>query len=301
MDSKMLQEYSIELEKINSVFGILDFNRIVELQEEMFSQNNISPLMNNHYSDNYYDFEIYKNNKIINSIFIIATPSPFYVLRIKSPKKSVDLVIPPNYANRNVILENIKSITTNIFVKYGYSTFPIILPKKLLAVHSGLAQYGNNGLIYIKGMGSYCRLTAFASDYKNNNNPWIKPSMLKSCKGCGKCVKNCPSKALTHGTPWVNINKCITEYNEKEGVFPNWFHNEWHNCVIGCIKCQEICPYNNDKKYVKIIEIEYQEIMEIVNSKKFNDLSEKNKSILKSLNIDQYYSQLRRNIKLFLL
>ena len=34
---------------------------------------------------------------------------------------------------------------------------------------------------------------------------------------------------------------------------------------------------------------------------KIIDLSEKNTSILKSLNIDRYYSQLKRNIKLFLL
>jgi epoxyqueuosine reductase len=291
----MLQEYSMELEKYNSKFGIIDINRIMELQEEINSKRNLPFLGHNHYIDDY-NFETYRNEKSINSIFIIATPSPFYILRVKYLEKDIDLIIPPIYGNKNEVHENIKNVNKNILGKYGFSAFPVMLPKKLLAVHSGLAKYGNNGLVYVKGMGSYCRLTAFASDFKDNNYTWVKPSMLESCKSCGKCVENCPSNALEHG-PWVNINKCITEYNEKDGIFPDWLRHEWHNCLVGCRRCQEICPHNSGKKQTIIVQMEYSEIEDIINSKEFDDLSEKNKATLKELNIDRFYIQLKRNIK----
>jgi epoxyqueuosine reductase len=213
----MLQEFSLELEKIDSLFGIVDIKRIMEIQEE-------------------------------------------------------------------------------IALQKGFSTFPIMLPKKLLAVCSGLAQYGNNGLVYIKGMGSYFRLTAFATDFKNNNYTWIKPSLMDSCAHYGKCVENCPAKALKHGIPWVNIDKCITEFNEQEGDFPDWLHRDWHNCVIGCIKCQEVCPLNNKEWQTIIIPIEYSEVEELLNSKYFSDVSEHLKTILKSLDLDRYYTEIKRNI-----
>jgi len=293
----MLQEFSLELKKINSSFGIVDANNLINIQNEMVLHDNSSLLENNHYNNDYYDFEIFKNNKSINSIFIIATPSPFYILRIKRGEKNIDIKIPPIYGNRNDILENIKCITRKIFVKYGFSTFPVTLPKKLLAVYSGLAKYGNNGLVFVNEMGSYCRLTAFASDFKTDNYTWIKPEMMESCKNCGKCVENCPSKALKHGTPLVNINRCITEFNEKDGNFPSWLHSEWHNCLIGCTKCQEICPHNKRQCKTIIFEIEYSEIDKIINSNDFNDLSDKSKKLLMDLNLDNYYSKIKRNIK----
>jgi len=293
----MLQEYSIELNKTNSTFGIIDANRILEIQNEMVLQGNSSLLENNHYNSDYYDFDMIKSNNSIKSIFIVATPSPFYIWRVKYMGENIDIKIPPIYGNRSDILENIKNITGKIFGKYGFSTYPVILPKKILAVYSGLAQYGNNGLVFVKGMGSYCRLTAFASDFRNNDYIWLKPEMMKSCKRCGKCVENCPSKALKHGTPWVNINKCIVEYNEQDGNFPNWLHNEWHNCLIGCIKCQEICPHNKKEWQTVIIPIEYSEIEEIINSNNFNDLSKYLKKLLMDLDLVRYYSKIKRNIK----
>jgi epoxyqueuosine reductase len=292
----MLQEFSLELEKIDSLFGIIDINRIMEIQEEIALQKGSTSLETSPYCTDYYDFEMIKNQKSINSVFIVATPSPFYVLRTKYNEKNIDLKIPPIYGNRSDILENIKSVTAKIFTKYGLSTFPVILPKKLLAVYSGLAQYGNNGLAYIKGMGSYFRLTTFATDFRNNTYTWIKPSLMNSCAHCGKCIENCPTKALKHGTPWVNVNKCITEFNEQEGDFPDWLHRDWHNCVIGCIKCQEVCPLNNKEWRTIIIPIEYSEVEELLHSKYFSDLSEHLKTILKSLDLDRYYTEIKRNI-----
>ncbi|MDR3337461.1 MAG: hypothetical protein LBT16_09675 [Treponema sp.] len=294
----MLQEYTLALEKQNSVFSIVDADKIIEIEQEILSRQNETALERNHYIDNYYNFESFKNEQSINSIFIIATPSSFYILKIKYLEKEINIKIPPIYGNRNQILENIKTITKKTFVKFSFNTFPVILPKKLLAAYSGLAQYGNNGLVYVQGMGSYHRLTAFASDFKNDHYIWVKPSMMKSCQQCGRCVENCPSKALRHGIPWVNINRCITEFNEKDGIFPDWMHKSWHNCLIGCIKCQEICPHNNKKEKINDILLQYSDVEDIINIEEIKDLPERLKRILININMDRYWTCSRTRVVL---
>jgi len=38
----------------------------------------------------------------------------------------------------------------------------------------------------------------------------------------------------------------LTFFNEKSGDFPEWVDPSWHNCLIGCMICQDICPVNKD-------------------------------------------------------
>jgi epoxyqueuosine reductase len=28
--------------------------------------------------------------------------------------------------------------------------------------------------------------------------------------------------------------------------FPSWLDPAWHNCLVGCLRCQEKCPENRD-------------------------------------------------------
>jgi len=32
--------------------------------------------------------------------------------------------------------------------------------------------------------------------------------------------------------------------NELEGEFPDWVEQSWHNALVGCMECQNICPEN---------------------------------------------------------
>jgi epoxyqueuosine reductase len=40
--------------------------------------------------------------------------------------------------------------------------------------------------------------------------------------------------------------------NEERGEFPEWVDPAWHNSLVGCMKCQLICPVN--KRFVKWVE-----------------------------------------------
>jgi epoxyqueuosine reductase len=36
----------------------------------------------------------------------------------------------------------------------------------------------------------------------------------------------------------------IDSKNENEGERPEWVHSASHNCLVGCLECQRVCPAN---------------------------------------------------------
>lgn len=287
--------YSNELSKINSIYRIIEIDRINDIKNEVkIQQSQHQELSNyNHYADTSYDFSILDNSSI-KSIFITATSSPFYVLRLNN---SIDLRIPPIYGNRSKIVNESKHITETVFPKFGFKTYPVYLPKKLIAAHCGLANYGNNGITYIKEFGSYFRLTMFASDYESGyKSVWNDISLMKSCQKCGRCIQICPVAALEKGTAWVNTNRCLTRFNEQPGEFPEWILDDYHNSLVGCSKCQEICPQNYKKANEVIITVGDEIIKMIMNVENYDDLDQTTKQLLSELSIDRYFKVLQRNI-----
>jgi epoxyqueuosine reductase len=46
----------------------------------------------------------------------------------------------------------------------------------------------------------------------------------------------------------LHAERCLVFHNEKKGdiPFPDWIDPSWHNCIIGCLHCQRVCPQNKD-------------------------------------------------------
>jgi epoxyqueuosine reductase len=44
----------------------------------------------------------------------------------------------------------------------------------------------------------------------------------------------------------VHAERCLTFHNEKPGSVPfaAWIDPSWHNCLVGCLHCQRVCPEN---------------------------------------------------------
>ena len=70
--------------------------------------------------------------------------------------------------------------------------------------------------------------------------------MLERCQNCQACIRKCPTGAISPERFLIHAERCITFYNEKPGdvPFPGWLDPAWHNCLIGCMYCQKICPEN---------------------------------------------------------
>lgn len=42
----------------------------------------------------------------------------------------------------------------------------------------------------------------------------------------------------------LRAGRCLTYHNEAAADFPGWIDPSWHHCLIGCLRCQTICPEN---------------------------------------------------------
>ncbi len=122
------------------------------------------------------------------------------------------------------------------------------LPLKLLAVQSGLGGYGRNNICYVPGMGSFFQLAVYYSNMQARTDLWQEPKTMPNCENCHACHLNCPTRAISSDRFLLNAEKCLVFHNEKRGNIPfaDWINPSWHNCLIGCMRCQSICPLNKD-------------------------------------------------------
>jgi len=119
------------------------------------------------------------------------------------------------------------------------------VPLKYLAGRTGLGMIGRNNLIFVDGMGSYCLLHAYATDAALSASGLGELQLLGECRHCHSCVQACPTQAIGRSSFILDAGRCITLFNENPGNFPNWILPSMHHALMGCMKCQDVCPANS--------------------------------------------------------
>jgi epoxyqueuosine reductase len=177
-------------------------------------------------------------------MLIVAIPQPQIEVVFHLNGKSVPLRIPPTYLHFSV--DAVERVLLKILEPNGYKSCKAQVPEKLLAVRSGLAEYGRNNITYIPGMGSFHRLMAFFSDFPDGEDNWQEETILHRCQSCTACLRACPTGAILKDRFLIRADRCLTFINERPGKFPDWLDSSWHHCLVGCMRCQEACPENRD-------------------------------------------------------
>ena len=231
---------------------VLPIERVAQLKHEIedgLSQGRIDAGLYEKYLT-YFRFDVAASLPGARSIIITAAPQPQRKAAFHSNGHTYSGIIPPTYYHDTD--NSIRETLQNILSSSGYQLHPVVLPVKLLAVRSGMAEYGKNNITYAEGLGSFMRLRAFLSDMPASRSDWLEPQVMQECGSCKACVKACPTKAIVPDQFFIHAERCLTFFNEDTEEFPQWIDPAWHNSLIGCMKCQLICPVN--KRFVKWVE-----------------------------------------------
>jgi len=217
--------------------------------EEDLSQKKIDAGLYKKYLSSF-KFDVTANLPTIRSIIVTAAPQPQRKVTFYLNGQTHSVIIPPTYyADTD---DQIRNILENILNTNGYQLHRAALPLKLLAVRSGMAKYGKNNIAYVEDLGSFMRLRAFISDMPTGRGEWLEPRVMKECDKCKACFKACPTRAIVSDRFLIHAERCLTFLNEWREEFPEWVDPAWHNSLIGCMKCQLVCPVN--KRFIKWVE-----------------------------------------------
>lgn len=191
-----------------------------------------------------FDFTVTDRLPGAKSLIIAAAPQPQVRVTFVSEGRELPCIVPPTYSYATD--RELEELLRSQLAPVGYFIQKAIIPWKLLAVRSGLAQYGKNNITYIAGLGSFYRLVAFVTDLPCVEDSWGALNILSDCTNCDACTRACPGGAIGAGRFLLHAERCITFYNERQPEFPSWLNPSWHHCLVGCMVCQKVCPVDKD-------------------------------------------------------
>jgi epoxyqueuosine reductase len=240
----------------------------------------------------------------VKSIIIVAMPRPptKAIFNYRGTKHA--FILPPTYTAYDEKRLHIENLVAKAVGKDGYKIATPYLPLKLLAVQCGLAKYGRNNIAYVEGMGSFMRLTAVYTDMPTKEDSWGKAEVMPQCENCGLCQNACPTGAIQTDRFLLHAERCLTYHNEKDGSvpFPSWIRPEWHNCVVGCMKCQAACPQNRPylKQVGETAEFTEEETQLLLKGTPSERIPEATKQKMKLLSLTDYLSMMPRNLSVLI-
>jgi epoxyqueuosine reductase len=125
---------------------------------------------------------------------------------------------------------------------------------------------------------------------------------LDQCQTCIACVKKCPTRAIPPDRFLLRAEKCLTYHNESEAPFPEWIDPSWHNCLIGCMICQNVCPVNQPfvDRIVGEATFSEEETELILRNAPKDDLQPETQEKLERINMLKDFKLLSRNLNALL-
>jgi epoxyqueuosine reductase len=232
------------------------------------------------------------------SIIIVAVPTPPMRVYFHHRGRRIPVVVPPTYVSYTPRTRSVEAVLATWLGPEGFRVAPAQLPLKTLAVRSGLAEYGRNNICYVPGMGSALQLVAAFTELPCGTDAWREAKALDQCAACDACRRHCPTGAIGAQRFLLHAERCLTYHNEAAADFPSWIGRSAHHCLVGCLRCQAVCPANRGmlRHYEDRVEFTERETMLFLHQTAFVDLPATTAAKWHSLEINEDYRLLCRNL-----
>jgi len=240
-----------------------------------------------------YDFSIPEDYQ---SLFVVSCKIPNSKVLVDTSHGIKDMILPTVYYPTSEAA-TFDSDMEHLFSTHSVRYKKVHLPLKLLACRSGLSYYGRNNISYVEDFGSYHKLTAYFIDLKIDPTPWHPLSFHPLCTDCHICEANCPSGIIHHEDYLIDTSKCLPLPNEIEGDFPDWVKPSHHNALMGCLRCQSVCPINPplEKTTQHVTHLSEADVLNLFQIDSYECLDQGTKEKVKALSFSDYYPVFRRN------
>jgi epoxyqueuosine reductase len=283
---------------------IVPISHIEDLKQEICDRHDRGLLDDRLYHEqlSFFSYALPETLRGSRSIIIVALPVPQIRLYFCWKGNRLAVIVPPTYAGYSTTMSQVQAVLASWIEPEGYKVVGALLPLKTLAAWSGLTEYGRNNICYVDGMGSFLQLVGTFSDMPCSGHVWREPGMLRRCDSCVACLRSCPAGAIVKDRFLLHAERCLTYHNEAAAELPAWVDPSWHHCLIGCMKCQSVCPENksflswfDDRHEFSEYETEF-----LVERAPFDQLPVETAAKLRSLQLNEDYRILCRNLSLLL-
>jgi len=181
------------------------------------------------------------------SLVLLALPRPAHLVTFRLGERDIDLVLPPTYAMYTPTFDLVRGWFRDDLGLDPSQADLVSAPLKSLAAAAGLILYGRNNLGYVPGLGSFIQLIGLATSFAlepDGELLRIEDRSLEACESCRACAQACLTGAIDRDRFLLRAERCFTLFSESNSPIPETMSPPSMDCLIGCLKCQEVCPAN---------------------------------------------------------
>jgi epoxyqueuosine reductase len=237
---------------------------VVEVSDVLEKRRHTGEIEANFYQNYLTSFTYLEGCPIKNpqSVIIIAVPAPAHILSFSHGDKKIETVLPPTYVRYRKRFEEVRDDLREAVSRLNCRLEILNAPLKALGNRLGLLSYGRNNVGYINGLGSYFQLVGLVSDqrfHKKDIPSEPAEMLLPRCLDCRICAAACPTGAIDRERVLLHAEKCYTLFSESPKPIPAGLKPPSPKCLIGCLRCQELCPENKGLLRYEVAAVSFNE------------------------------------------
>jgi len=229
--------------------GFAEISLLEEVRNKLAGRRADGEFAPGFYEENLASFKYLEGSAIgkPGALLLVVVPRPAHVLSFEFEGERIETLLPPTYANYRPFFEEVRRDLINNALGPSVRIETLHAPLKSLAAGMGLVSYGRNNVTYTPEFGSYLQLVGYVLETPVHGATSLSPTAeprLELCTTCRACLKACPMGAITEERFLIHAERCYTLFSESKRPIPEAFRPPSPECLIGCLKCQKVCPLN---------------------------------------------------------